>query len=70
MSHFELGEKSLLEAAKPYSASSPQNAKDRIFLGNQKSGEITEPQKQVYGKVMWNLVASAELVFSIAREQR
>lgn len=31
-------------------------------------GEVTEPQKEVFGKVMWNLVASAELVFGIARE--
>lgn len=68
MLHFELGEKSLLEAAKPYSANSHQNPKERIFIGSQKSGEVTEAQKQVYGKVMWNLVASAELVFSIARE--
>jgi len=31
---------------------------------------VTEPHREVFGKVMWNLVASAELVFGIAREQR
>jgi hypothetical protein len=45
MLHFELGEKSLLEAAKPYSANSHQNPKERIFIGSQKSGEVTEAQK-------------------------
>lgn len=72
MTHFELGEKALLEAAKPYSSNSQTGGgpKDRASLGGSRPGEVTEPQKQVYGKVMWNLVASAELVFSIAREQR
>ena len=31
---------------------------------------MTEAHREVFGKVMWNLVASAELVFGIAREQR
>lgn len=72
MAHFELGEKALLEAAKPYSSNSQASGspKDKASAGGQRSAEVTEPQKQVYGKVMWNLVASAELVFSIAREQR
>ena len=56
---FEIGEKGLLQAAKPYKQQK-----------NIKNGDISEPHREVFGKVMWNLVASAELVFGIAREQR
>lgn len=48
-----------MQAAKPYKGQK-----------NTKSNEISEPHREVFGKVMWNLVASAELVFGIAREQR
>ena len=48
-----------MQAAKPYKQQK-----------NVKSGDISEPHREVFGKVMWNLVASAELVFGIAREQR
>ena len=31
---------------------------------------MTEPQKNAYIKVMWNLIASADVVYGIARELR
>lgn len=32
--------------------------------------EVTSQQKSAYIKVMWNLVASADVIYGIAREQR
>lgn len=68
----EIGEQALLQAAKPYPPNyQAGNApRDRLHSGQQRQGEVTEPHREVFGKVMWNLVASAELVFGTAREQR
>ena len=62
---YELVENSLFEAAKS-TVSSQSGARPS---GSQ-PGEVNEPQREVFGKVMCNLVASAELVFYITREQR
>ena len=62
---YDLGEKSLLEAAK-----STVPGQSGARPSGSRPGEVNEPQREVFGKVMWNLVASAELVFAIAREQR
>jgi hypothetical protein len=70
---FELGEQSLLQAARPYPAGHQGggHGRERSSSSHLRPGEAAEPQyREVYGKVMWNLVASAELVFGIAREQR
>jgi hypothetical protein len=34
------------------------------------SSDVSETQKNAYIKVMWNLVASADVVYGIARELR
>lgn len=62
----------MLEPARPHPANyhASGSQRDKSQGGPTRSGEVTEPQREVFGKVMWNLVASAELVFGIAREQR
>lgn len=68
----QLGEQPLLEAPRPYPPNHQGAAsqRERGTSGANRDGELTEPQREVFGKVMWNLVASAELVVGIAREQR
>ena len=67
---YELGEGSLLKAALPYSSNQQAGSSQRERQGHSQArpGVVTEPHREVFGKVMWNLVASAELVFGIARE--
>lgn len=70
---FELHERGLLDEARPYPSSHQGvgSGRDRSSSAHARSGEAPEPSvRDVFGKVMWNLVASAELVFGIAREQR
>ena len=56
---FELGESALLQAAKPHPPNYQGSNQPRDRYAQARPGEVTEAHKEVFGKVMWNLVASA-----------
>jgi hypothetical protein len=43
---------------------------DKESEGGNRLSDIAEAQRIAYSKVMWNCIASADLIFTIAREQR